>query len=456
MSSSVLTWGADPGSTPRLASERLRLLERSHHAMWNYLTYRDAIGIVGFDPAELYPGGTTRLDPATWADLGWLTCFAGPPASAVDAMRDAVMRRAPQPVQPGPHRAAARRRGRRARPRPRRRLRGHRHRGRPGRHRAVAHGGRRPRRRGHPVGPRLLPRAVGGHRHGRRRRSPCRSTRATAIASIPTSSPRRSPRARARSSSSTRSTRSARCRPQDELAALARLADEHGLLLVHDVTHGSIVIDPDVPFALAAGARAHRQRGRHVLGLALLRDGRRADRLPRRAVAPHAQLPAAEGRADAPEHEPHRPARRARGAARRALPRARAGRSCAATSPICRATLDGVDGLALTTVAGARAGLRAGHVGRRRHVAGADGRAVRAPRRHLSRRRDGLDRRRDDAAAEPLAARSVGDGAPARDAARGDRRGGVRALARAGRGAAGGQGHAAGDRPRRDRAEAGA
>ena len=82
MSSSVLTWGADPGSTPLLASERLRALERSHHAMWNYLTYRDAIGIVGLDPAELYPGGTTRLDPADWADLGWLTCFAGPPASA--------------------------------------------------------------------------------------------------------------------------------------------------------------------------------------------------------------------------------------------------------------------------------------------------------------------------------------------------------------------------------------
>lgn len=90
MSSSVLTWGADPGSTPLLASERLRALERSHHAMWNYLTYRDAIGIVGLDPAELYPGGTTRLDPADWADLGWLTCFAGPPASAVEAMRAAV------------------------------------------------------------------------------------------------------------------------------------------------------------------------------------------------------------------------------------------------------------------------------------------------------------------------------------------------------------------------------
>jgi aspartate/methionine/tyrosine aminotransferase len=33
-----------------------------------------------------------------------------------------------------------------------------------------------------------------------------------------------------------------------ELAALARLADKHELLLIHDVTHGSLVIDPDVPF----------------------------------------------------------------------------------------------------------------------------------------------------------------------------------------------------------------
>jgi aspartate/methionine/tyrosine aminotransferase len=58
--------------------------------MWNYVTYRDAIGLLGLDPAEIYPAGTTRLDPETWADLGWLTCFCGPPASALDAMRDAV------------------------------------------------------------------------------------------------------------------------------------------------------------------------------------------------------------------------------------------------------------------------------------------------------------------------------------------------------------------------------
>jgi aspartate/methionine/tyrosine aminotransferase len=58
--------------------------------MWNYVTYRDAIGLLGLDPNEIYPEGATRLDPAEWVDLGWLTCFAGPPAAAVTAMREAV------------------------------------------------------------------------------------------------------------------------------------------------------------------------------------------------------------------------------------------------------------------------------------------------------------------------------------------------------------------------------
>jgi aspartate/methionine/tyrosine aminotransferase len=58
--------------------------------MWNYVTYRDAIGLLGVDAAKIYPAGATRLDPAQWADLGWLTCFSGPPASAVEAMRAAV------------------------------------------------------------------------------------------------------------------------------------------------------------------------------------------------------------------------------------------------------------------------------------------------------------------------------------------------------------------------------
>jgi aspartate/methionine/tyrosine aminotransferase len=58
--------------------------------MWNYVTYRDAIGLLGLDAGAIYPEGSTRLDPSEWADLGWLTCFCGPPASAVEAMRQAI------------------------------------------------------------------------------------------------------------------------------------------------------------------------------------------------------------------------------------------------------------------------------------------------------------------------------------------------------------------------------
>src|SRR3954470_7142588 len=90
----VLTWAADPAGAGALAmSQRLRALQASHHAMWNYVTYRDAIALLGLDTDELYPEGTTRL-PADWADLGWLTCFCGPPDSAVAAMREAVQPRA--------------------------------------------------------------------------------------------------------------------------------------------------------------------------------------------------------------------------------------------------------------------------------------------------------------------------------------------------------------------------
>jgi aspartate/methionine/tyrosine aminotransferase len=88
--SSVLTWTEAQEHRAPFASERLRRLNASHHGMWNYLTYRDAIALVGLDAAELYPAGSTRLDPSEWADLGWLTCFCGPPPAAIEAMREAV------------------------------------------------------------------------------------------------------------------------------------------------------------------------------------------------------------------------------------------------------------------------------------------------------------------------------------------------------------------------------
>ena len=87
---SVLTW-TEAASLARLpVSERLRRVRASHHGMWNYVTYRDAIALIGLDVATIYPQGSTRLDPSAWADLGWLTCFCGPPASAVEAMRAAA------------------------------------------------------------------------------------------------------------------------------------------------------------------------------------------------------------------------------------------------------------------------------------------------------------------------------------------------------------------------------
>jgi aspartate/methionine/tyrosine aminotransferase len=86
---SVLTWTAPAGAATAIGSRRLAALQASHHAMWNYVTYRDAIALVGLDPEELYPEGITRLPP-DWADLGWLTCLQGPPASALEAMRAAL------------------------------------------------------------------------------------------------------------------------------------------------------------------------------------------------------------------------------------------------------------------------------------------------------------------------------------------------------------------------------
>src|SRR5918997_3772113 len=247
MSSSVLTWGADPGSTPPLASDRLRLLERSHHAMWNYLTYRDAIGIVGLDPADLYPGGTTRLDPATWADLGWLTCFAGPPANAVQAMREAVTAEhlnqySPDLIEPLREAAA-----------------GVLGRDRDERFEVVGTEGAQ-------AGIALSLMAVAGPGDEVILSDPGYfhvPSAVIATGAVPvtvgidaSSGFRLDPDAVA--AAITPRTRAivvvdplnpyGTVQTAGELAALARLADQHDLLLIHDVTHGSLVIDADVPF----------------------------------------------------------------------------------------------------------------------------------------------------------------------------------------------------------------
>ena len=347
MSSSVLTWGADPGSTPRLASERLRALESSHHAMWNYLTYRDAIGIVGLDPATLYPGGTTRLDPATWADLGWLTCFAGPPASAVEAMRAAVTAEhlnqySPDLIEPLRDAAA-------------------RVLGRPRDERFEVIG-----TEGAQAGIALSLMAVAGPGDEVILSDPGYfhvPSAVIATGAVPVTVPVDASNGFRLDPDTVAAAITARTRAivvvdplnpygtvqtADELAALARLADEHGLLLIHDVTHGSLVIDADVPFASLpalqltdnavatfsvshcfgmAGARIGFLAGSSRLMRSCLRLKAALTRLNTSLIAQHGALAALED----PDYLPH------------------AQRIVGANLAHLRDTLAGVDGIALAT-----------------------------------------------------------------------------------------------------------
>ena len=249
--SGVLTWTHAPTPPSPLVSERLRRLQESHHAMWNYVTYRDAIGLLGLDPAAIYPAGSTRLDPTEWADLGWLTCFSGPPPATIEAMRAAVAPESlnhytPDLIDPLREAAAAllgRRRG-------------------PGFEVVGTEGAQ--------AGIALaLMAAVDpgdeviisdpGYFHVPSAIIAAGGT-PVAVAIGPSTGHRLDPDAvEAAITSRTR----AIClvdplnpygtvQTPDELAALARLADRHGLLLVHDVTHAPLAIDPGSSFHATA------------------------------------------------------------------------------------------------------------------------------------------------------------------------------------------------------------
>ncbi len=85
----VLGWEDEAQSSSFMKgvlSNRVRSVMESPHGMWNYMTYRDAIKILGLDMREIYKEGRIDLDPKEWADLGWMTCYVGPPKSAVKAM----------------------------------------------------------------------------------------------------------------------------------------------------------------------------------------------------------------------------------------------------------------------------------------------------------------------------------------------------------------------------------
>jgi aspartate/methionine/tyrosine aminotransferase len=99
----VLGWAGGENESPlvrKVLSDRLRSVVDSHHGMWNYMTFRDAIGILGLDPAEVYREGRIDLDPEEWADFGWMTCYAGPPESAVKAMRERTVAQNINPYSP--------------------------------------------------------------------------------------------------------------------------------------------------------------------------------------------------------------------------------------------------------------------------------------------------------------------------------------------------------------------
>ncbi|MFQ5786992.1 MAG: hypothetical protein ACE5H1_03345, partial [Thermodesulfobacteriota bacterium] len=71
----------------RSLSNRVRSVMDSPQGMWNYMTYRDAINILGVEPSDIYKEGRIDLDQKKWADFGWMLCFAGPPSSAVREMK---------------------------------------------------------------------------------------------------------------------------------------------------------------------------------------------------------------------------------------------------------------------------------------------------------------------------------------------------------------------------------
>ena len=86
----VLSWEAqrESGSFLDLTfSKRIKSVMESPHGMWNYMSYRDAIKILGMKPEEIYKEGRVDLDPSEWADFGWMTCYSGPPQQAVKVMR---------------------------------------------------------------------------------------------------------------------------------------------------------------------------------------------------------------------------------------------------------------------------------------------------------------------------------------------------------------------------------
>ena len=87
---SVLTWRPPGADAVPAASARARALLEDPQGFGNYMTYRDAYRILGWDPADIYRDGAIALDRSEWADLGWMANHIGPSPRDIEAMLSTV------------------------------------------------------------------------------------------------------------------------------------------------------------------------------------------------------------------------------------------------------------------------------------------------------------------------------------------------------------------------------
>lgn len=83
----------------RFVANRAKALLYHHQALGNYFTYRHAIPILGIDPRTIFEGGKLEL-PDRYTDLGYMWSQAGPPESALSAMRERLTVDAVAPYPP--------------------------------------------------------------------------------------------------------------------------------------------------------------------------------------------------------------------------------------------------------------------------------------------------------------------------------------------------------------------
>lgn len=83
----------------RFVANRAKGLMYHHQGLGNYFTYRHAIPILGIDPKTIFVDGKLKL-PDHYTDFGYMWSQAGPPESAMAAMREHLTVEAVAPYPP--------------------------------------------------------------------------------------------------------------------------------------------------------------------------------------------------------------------------------------------------------------------------------------------------------------------------------------------------------------------